>query len=262
MTFFTSPLLAQLPHLHHGFFTRSGGVSTGNRASLNCKEDVFDSIENVLENRRRVVKALQGNVWVGLTQKHTPQVFFITEPSRESLIGDALITKTPGLVLSVITADCVPILLSDKEEAIVAAIHAGWRGTFAGVIENTLTLMREKGAENIVACLGPSIQKQSYEVGGEFIDYFNEYHLLEEIDCTAFLTPNAQNKNSYLFDLPMLVTHVLASNGVESIDRINKDTYTSPDLFFSYRRKTHLKEEGMGCQTSSIVIKEAKGDIV
>ncbi|MBX9976914.1 MAG: polyphenol oxidase family protein, partial [Alphaproteobacteria bacterium] len=171
---FYASSLTQIPSLRHGFFTRHGGVSEGYFASLNCKGR-DDNPAHVHKNRRRITNFLGGRTWIGLDQKHTNNVLFIDKPLDHSPSADAMVTTTPGLVLGIITADCVPILLADKQKPIIGAVHSGWRGTFDGIIENTIALMREKGATDIIAAIGPCIHQESYEVGPEFREYFENH---------------------------------------------------------------------------------------
>lgn len=247
--FIASPFL-NLSHIRHGFFTRQGGVSEGYLASLNCNQR-NDSNDNVQENRHRVVQALGGSSWVGVDQKHTSHVAFIEKPLEESIVADAIVTTTPGLVIGILTADCAPILLADRKKAIVAAIHAGWQGAFSGVIENTLTMMKEKGATDIVGAVGPCIHQASYEVGPEFHDHFYKSKVSTYMAFSDIFKEGAGDKLQ--FNLPKMVHGILGFHDVEA-DCSHNNTYTDEVRFFSYRRKTHKNEPPQGGQASAICL--------
>ena len=258
---FTSTLLKEISYLNHGFFTRQGGVSEGPYESLSCKEKNLnpnfpvDPLSNILENRRRIVEQLGGKQWVSLNQKHSPHVILADKPfeSPEPHV-DAIVTSTPGLVISVLTADCVPVLLAARNKPLVAATHAGWKGAFDGVIENTLTLMREQGAEEIVGAIGPSIQQEYYEVGPEFHDYYQSHALSQDTPFEVFFKKSGKH-GRFLFNLPKLVYMLMDRAGVSVIDDLGLDTYSKGETFFSYRRSTHEGHGMFGNQSSSIMIR-------
>ena len=134
-------VLAGLPH---GFLGRTGGVSTGAVASLNCGLGAGDDPAAVAENRRRAGEGvLPGARMVGVYQVHSPLCVTVAEPwddeSRPE--ADALVTNRPGLLLAIVTADCAPVLLADREAGVVGAAHAGWKGAFGGVCEATVAAM-------------------------------------------------------------------------------------------------------------------------
>ncbi|MCY1668233.1 peptidoglycan editing factor PgeF [Rhizobium sp. SL86] len=241
--------------IRHGYFTRQGGVSGGLYASLNVGLGSNDVRRDVLENRRRVA------AWFGqplerlatVNQVHSPDVVTVDETyAGERPSADGLVTKTPGLVLGVLAADCGPILFADPKNRIVGAAHAGWKGAFYGVAENTIEAMLALGAERseIVACLGPSIAGKSYEVGPEFVDRF----LSENPDYRRFFSPSAKPGHA-MFDLPALTTERLLKAGIRA-ENLGLDTYPDTGRFFSYRRTTHLAEPDYGRQISAIAITE------
>ena len=139
-----------LAGVKHGFFGREGGVSSGIYASLNAGAGSNDDPANVLENRRRIAEAfgVDRDHLTGVHQVHSPTAVFIDAPwAGERPRADALVTTAPNLAISILTADCTPILFADSEAKVIGAAHAGWRGTIGGVIENTVRLMEEHGAE-------------------------------------------------------------------------------------------------------------------
>jgi YfiH family protein len=173
-----SPALAQFDWLVHGFSTKAGGVSDfGGARVLNLGYTEWDSRDNVRTNRARFQAAL-GAAAMRMTlvrQIHSDIIHEFSAPAESAPRGDALITRTPGLLLAVGTADCVPILLADPRQRAVAAIHAGWRGTLARITEKTLGRMQMSFGTrpaDIVAVVGPAIGGCCYEVGPEVVQAF------------------------------------------------------------------------------------------
>ena len=174
-----TPLRASIldaPGLTHGFFTRAGGVSTGVYESLNGGVGSQDDPRSVAENRRRMAAHLGVDPAHFLVpyQIHSPKALIVTQAFAERPRCDALATATPGLGLGVTGADCGMILFADREARVIAAAHAGWKGALNGVLEATLDAMETLGARraSTAAVLGPTISRNSYEVGAEFADRF------------------------------------------------------------------------------------------
>ncbi|MFC3076287.1 peptidoglycan editing factor PgeF [Shinella pollutisoli] len=240
--------------VRHGFFTRAGGVSDGIWRGLNVGLGSHDAREKVLENRARVCRwfRVPPDRLATVHQVHSPDVVTVddgydgTRPA-----ADALVTATPGLVLGVLTADCGPILFCDPEARVVGAAHAGWKGALAGVLENTIAAMERLGArrDRILASLGPSIGRQNYEVGPEFVDRF----LAADAGHARFFTPS-QKPGHALFDLPGLTTERLGRAGVTA-ENLDICTYPDEERFFSYRRTTHRQEPDYGRQISAIMVR-------
>ncbi|NKN38390.1 peptidoglycan editing factor PgeF [Agrobacterium sp. a22-2] len=252
-----SPLLAEAPEsrIRHGFFTRRGGVSEGIYRGLNVGLGSNDDRDRVLENRARVSRwfGLQPERLATVHQVHSPDVVTVSadyDGARPT--ADAMVTVTPGVVIGVLSADCGPILFADAKNGIVGAAHAGWKGTLTGVLENTVDAMVALGADRrqIVACLGPSISKASYEVGPEFIDRFVSHDPAYQV----FFTPSPKDGHA-MFDLPALTLKRLTDAGVRA-ETIGLCTYADPQTFYSYRRTTHAGEPDYGRQISAIAIME------
>jgi len=254
----SSSILSQSRDVHHGFFTRQGGVSRGVYASLNCGPGSGDDSAHVTENRARVMRALgfpagpaQGlNT---LAQIHSAKVVRLRQalPSGRYPRADALVTDVPGLVVGALAADCVPVLFADMVGKVVAAAHAGWKGALAGIVDATLVSMGELGAqaERIVACVGPCIQQQSYEVGAELRQRF----VAADPDNGAYFR-GSERAGHFMFDLSKYVSHRIEAAGVASVERLEVDTYTNEQDFFSYRRTTHRGESDYGRQVSAIAL--------
>ncbi|MEM8775695.1 MAG: peptidoglycan editing factor PgeF [Pseudomonadota bacterium] len=236
--------------LQHGFFTRKGGASSGVFEGLNCGYGSSDLAEVVSINRERVANVLGVNSshLVTLHQVHSTDVVVLDAPPEEKLRADALVTATPGIALAVLTADCQPVLFADPEAGVIAAAHAGWRGAFDGVLEQTLDAMEKKGArrESIRATIGPSISQSVYEVGPEFFERFID----EDPANSVFFINNDAGK--YLFDLPGYGLRRLRSAGVEQASWTRNCTYSDATRFFSYRRATHEGEADYGRLISAI----------
>jgi YfiH family protein len=170
--------LARIPWLVHGFSTRVGGASRqDDKRMLNLGYTEWDERARVDENRRRFVGALGAAEmeFTGLRQFHSSMVRIFRRASTVRLKGDALATRKRRLLLTVQTADCVPILLADTRKRVVAAVHAGWRGTAARVAQKTVGDLRMHFGtrpEDVVAAIGPSIGGCCYEVGPDVAHEF------------------------------------------------------------------------------------------
>jgi len=211
--------------------TRAGGFSTPPFSSLNLGLHVGDNQQHVQANRQLIVeKYLPANpVW--LNQVHSSDVIMVDEHFDHStvLTGDALFTRQHNQPLAIMTADCLPILLSTRCGSEIAAIHGGWRGLNAGIIANTVSKFSFP-ASDIIAWLGPAIGAQQFEVGAEvkakFIEQSNEYE-------QAFKLLNA---NKYMLDIYAIARLQLRQTGVKTISGGEHCTVSQPEMFFSYRR--------------------------
>lgn len=249
--------LAAVLHTKHGFFTREGGVSEGIYASLNAGLSSGDDKEKVIKNRVRIAEKLGvkvENLCVA-SQIHSADALVVDTPwpADQPPEADALITDKPGIAVSVLTADCLPILLADTQHKVVAAVHAGWKGAFGGVIEAALEKMESLGADknHIIAAIGPAIAQGSYEVDSGFHRRF-----IDEDEHNAIYFLPVQKEGRYLFDLPGYGKDRLANAGIHHINILAHDTYFEEDRFFSFRRSTHKGETAYGRQLSAICIKE------
>lgn len=242
---------AALEGVPHGFLGRRGGVSTGLHAGLNVGLGSDDDRAAVLANRDLARDAvLPGAALVTLHQVHSPDVMTVTAPipldARPQ--GDALVTDRPGLLLGVLTADCVPVLLADRQAGVVGAAHAGWKGALGGVTDATIAAMEALGADRarIAAAIGPCIGRASYEVSEAFADPF----LSEDADNARFF--GAERPGHLMFDIAGYVAARLANAGVGRVDMLDEDTCSQPGRFFSYRRSCLRGEPGYGRQISLI----------
>lgn len=243
----TSDLLSPL---RHGFFTRLGGASSGIFEGLNCGLGSTDQREAVQLNRTRVATAMDvpPERLARVHQVHSPDVAVIDGETDGSIAADAMVTRTPGVALSILTADCQPVLFADQDAGVIGAAHAGWRGALDGVLEATIASMIDLGArrEHIVAVIGPTISQRAYEVGPEFFDSF----MAENSDNARFFANGEGDR--MLFDLPGLGLHKLRNAGIAAAEWTGHCTYSDANRFYSYRRTTHQKEADYGRLISCI----------
>jgi YfiH family protein len=240
--------------LPHGFLGRRGGISDGVVAGLDtglrgmAADD--PALEAIRENRRRAAAAVQpGARLVGVYQVHGADCVTAGDwNDDERPHADALVTDQPGVLLSVLTADCAPVLFADREAGVIGAAHAGWKGAVAGVTDSTIAAMEALGAQRsrIMAAIGPCIAQPSYEVDQGF------YRKLVEIDPAnaRFFVPGRHEH--YQFDLEFYVAAGLESAGIGEVERFGLDTYADAARFFSFRRATHRAEPDYGRQISMI----------
>lgn len=246
--FVTAPTLEGIAH---GFFGRRGGVSTGDLASLNCGLGSGDDPALIAENRQRVTDAaLPGATLTGLYQVHGNRCVTIDGSSdlAARAEADALATRTPGVLLGILTADCVPVLFADRDAGVVGAAHAGWKGAIAGVTDATLDVMESLGARraHIAAAIGPCIGRASYEVDDGFVQRF----LTDDPANERFFA--AGKPGHAMFDIAAYVAARLAAAGVTRIAIGGQDTYAEGQDYFSYRRACHKGENTYGRQLSVI----------
>ncbi len=240
-----------LEGLSHGFLGRRGGVSTGVVAGLNVGLGTGDEADAVAENRRRAVAAVApGARLATVYQVHSPDCVTVTAPwpDAERPHADALVTDRPGLLLGIVTADCAPVLLADRQAGVVGAAHAGWKGAVGGVTDATIAAMEALGAERsrIVAAIGPCIAQTSYEVDTGFRDRF----LAEAPGNAQFF--GAGRADHFQFDLEGYVAARLKAAGIGAVEPLGLDTYPQADRFYSFRRATHRAEPDYGRQISLI----------
>jgi YfiH family protein len=208
---------------------RTGGVSSGAFESLNLSDGVGDRAAHVAENRlllARYARLPAEPQW--LAQRHGARIVHDDAPPFDR-DADGAVTRRSGRVCAITTADCLPILLCDRAATTVGAVHAGWRGLAAGVIEAGLEAMRTDAAE-LLAWLGPGIGPDVYEVGEEVrMRMLRAYPDVEH----AFRPSRAGHWRA---DLAGIAEHVLRRRGVSSITNCGRCTYSEPDAFFSHRR--------------------------
>ncbi len=246
--YFYYPLLENTGMVRHGFSTRLGGVSTGEFSSMNFNTTRGDSLEHVEENFKRFCAAI-GCDWdlaVMSHQTHTVNVETITA----DMVGkhrsfwekkpfqdvDGLITNVPGVVLITSYADCVPLYFLDPVKKVIGLSHSGWKGTVARMGAVTVSKMQKEYGCNpsqILACIGPSICQDCYEVGGEVAEQFRQ--VFSEEEAKQILRLNDAGR--YQLDLWKANTLILKQAGIleDHIAVTNVCTCCNPDLLFSHR---------------------------
>jgi len=238
--------------ISHYFFNRLGGTSKGIYKSLNCGKGSKDKIANISKNLKIVSKKIgctSGNL-VSLNQIHSNKVYKISSIPKKRLIGDAMITNKRNIAISILTADCAPILIIEKKQKFVGAIHAGWKGAFKGIVKKTIQLLKKNGCseKDMIVCIGPCIKKNSYEVKNDFFKLFKDKNK-KNVNFFAF------KKKKIYFDLSEYIKSQFYENGVKKIDIIRKDTYALKNNFFSSRRAKKNKHNDYGRNISAIMIK-------
>jgi YfiH family protein len=249
-----SKKLLKQKEIRHGFFNKLGGKSIGIYKSLNCGPGSKDKRNKIAENLKIVKNKIDKkskDIFL-LHQFHSNKFVFIGKNfnfNKRKIKADAIITNQKKLPIAVLTADCVPILLHDNKRKIIAAIHAGWKGSFKGIIKNVIDFMLSRGCKenSITAAIGPCIQKNSYNVGNEFKKRFIKKNKNNRIFFKI-------KKNVIYFDLPNFVKSQLKSYKITKIDMINIDTFVKKNNFFSARQSLKLKHDDYGRNISIIMI--------
>ena len=209
--------------------TRTGGVSTGPWATMNPADHVGDVAAAVAANRQRLASQLAlpaAPRW--LTQVHGTRVVEAGD-TEAGVEADAVVSRAPGEICAVLTADCLPVLFCDRAGREVAAAHAGWRGLAAGVLEQTVTRMQAPGRE-LLAWLGPAIGAGAYVVGEEVRAAFIDH----EVQAATAFRPAADG--GWHADLYALARQRLHNCGVTAVYGGTLCTYSDRERFFSYRR--------------------------
>ncbi len=248
-----SKKLTKIKNLKHGFFNSIGGHSKKIYKSLNCGPGSLDNKINVKKNLQIVRKKISNkakNIFL-LHQIHSNKFIFIDKKynNRNKPKADAIITDQRNIPIAVLTADCVPILIYDGKTKMIAAIHAGWKGAFKGIVNRVIKFMIKKGCEleNITAVIGPSISQKNYEVKEDFKKKFikknkNNYKFFKK------------KKSKLYFDLTSYIYSSLKKIKITNIDVLNIDTFDIKNKFFSARRALKLKHNDYGRNISIIML--------
>ena len=249
-----SKKLSKFQQINHGFFDKKGGKSTGIYKSLNCGIGSSDSKKNVLNNLKVVCKKINcsSKNLILLNQIHSNKFYFINKNykfKKKKLNGDALITNVKKIALGVLVADCVPVLIYDKNLKIISVIHAGWKGVYKEIIKKVVKFLIKKGSntKNLVAVIGPSISEKSYEVQKDFKSKF-----LKKDKQSKFFFKIRKNKT--YFGLNKYVYYHLKKLGIKNLEIIKKNTFDPKNNFFSARRSIQNKENDYGRNISVIMI--------
>ncbi len=232
-------------NIQHCFFSRKNGVSKGIYESLNCGIGSNDNKKNVEKNLDIVSEKfnIKKNSLILMRQTHSNNVKIIENKNNlERIDCDAMLTKSSGIALSVLTADCVPILIYEKEKGIIGCIHAGWKGAINEIIENTLKKLveMEGSIKQLVVSVGPCISQRNYEVKN---DFYSEFIKKSKDNNSFFLK---REKNTFNFDLRGFVNKKFKDFGVPEIENVLIDTFANKNEYFSHRRAKKLGQDDYG----------------
>ena len=227
--------------------TRNGGVSIDEKyKSLNLGTYTNDRIEYIIENKRRLCDELSisERSMYNAHQIHGDKIIDINneivsmtdDEKRSKLDGcDAMITNIKGICITVTTADCVPVLIYEKNNHVAAAIHSGWRGTLKNIAEKTITKMKDKydcSVHDMKAVIGPCISGKNYQIGNDIKDIFTS----ADKEYGKFFI-NDKNKGKSRMEIRRIVEFQLKSCGIKDIDVSKHCTFEEENLFFSARRQ-------------------------
>ncbi|NNU16373.1 peptidoglycan editing factor PgeF [Parvularcula sp. ZS-1/3] len=244
-------LTSNLLNAPHGFFGREGGVSEGIFASLNGSLHSGDELEPVTENRQRMTEALGAEHVLTAKQTHSARAILVGEPfpPDQRPEADALVTGKAGLAVGVLAADCVPVLFDGGD--LVAAAHAGWRGSLGGILEATVALMEAEGVarENLRAAIGPHLRGSHFEVREDLLSEVTAKYP----DADQFFTK--KDAEHWHYDHTGFVRARLIEAGISDdlIADTGGNTLAEPQRFFSYRAACHAGEKQFGHNLSAIV---------
>lgn len=218
---------------------RQSGFSSGAYSSLNVGLHVGDDKVTVVRNREQLP---YHNKIQWLEQVHSNMCITLPSEEREA---DASISRHVAFACAVMTADCVPILLSNTEGTEVAAIHAGWKGLASGIVARTVASMRSR-SDSLMAWIGPAISQANYEVSSEVVEHFAPW---------SSSYRSSDNSGKFLLDLPAITFSQLRQAGVDNITKSDLCTYERDSQFFSHRRSVHEGTAPCGRQVSVIGFK-------
>jgi len=248
-----SKKLSRLKSIEHAFFNRLGGKSTGIFKSLNCGPGSSDKQKNIQKNLEVVSNKInsKSKKIVLLNQVHSSKFHYISKHSdlNSKFEGDALVTDKKNVPIAVLTADCAPILIYDKNRGMIAAIHAGWKGAYKGIVKKVVKFMIKKGcsSKDMIAAIGPCISTNNYEIKEDFKKKFINK------DKKNILFFKRVKKKNY-FNLNKYIHCQLESLNIKKIDIINKDTFNAKNNFFSARRSISRNQNDYGRNISIIMI--------
>tara|TARA_B100000029_G_scaffold411950_1_gene414479 strand:+ start:18 stop:743 length:726 start_codon:yes stop_codon:yes gene_type:complete len=230
------------------FFNRNGGVSSKEFKSLNCSISSSDSKENVKKNLNIAKENFKSKEILLMNQIHSNKIYFFKKADK-TINADGIISRNPNIALGVLTADCAPIIILGKKN--FGIIHAGWRGAFSGIIENSVNQFTRQGdsIDSLNFFVGPHLKKKSFEVKKDFLTIMKRY----EICPKKFLE---EKNNKIFFDFSELIKSKFKKLGVENFHISNEDTFSNPKKFFSYRYYCKKGIKNCGRQISLVGIKD------
>jgi len=242
---FFSKKFKTFKNIKHCFFSKNGGVSQGIYNSLNCGLGSEDKKKNVLNNLNIVSNKMGVNIenLFTMNQTHSNKVVVIDDTNKhiQRVNSDALVTSQKNITISVLTADCVPVLIYDEVNKIIGSVHAGWKGAAGGIIENTLNeffKINKNGKINVA--IGPCIGVGNYEVGREF---YSKFIQLSKKNNNFFIETK---NNKFFFNLRKYINSKFEDLRVNHVENIDFDTFSENKKFFSFRRSRQVGEKDYG----------------
>jgi len=251
---FFSKKLEKFQNLKHCFFSRKNGFSKGLYKSLNCGQGSKDNKKDILKNLEFVCKKMECKTesLISLNQIHSNKVlhFESKKSIKNKLSADAIVCEVKNTAISILAADCAPILFFDPNKKIIACAHSGWKGALNGIIKNTIIKFNELNSKNedLIAVVGPCISRKNYEVKNDFVENFLSKDKKNEI----FFDKIDSEKQK--FDLRAFINKELMNCNIKNIENIQMDTFSNEELFYSYRRSQIKKESDYGRCISVIIM--------
>ena len=251
---FFSKKLEKFKNIKHCFFSRKNGVSKGLYESLNCGIGSNDNKEDVLKNLEIISNKINcnKNSLITLNQKHTNQVVYFKNDTsiKNKVTADAIVSEVKNVGIGILTADCAPILFYDPKKKIIGCAHSGWKGALNGIIKNIVKKFNElnSNSNDLIAVVGPCIDKKSYEVKEDFFNKFVSYENNNKIFFEKI------NNGKFLFDLRGFINKEISISGITNIENLEMDTFSQKEFFYSYRRSQHNKEKDYGRCISVILM--------
>lgn len=208
-------------------------------------------LNEIDKNINNIKSELSAERLIILKQVHGNNIIYDYElDDKESYEADGVVTTNKKIAISILTADCVPVLLSDIDGSVIGAAHCGWKSATNNIIANISKKMRQKTNSKLVSVIGPCIQQKSYEVDGEY-----NKNIIKENPINKNLFTQSKNKGKYMFDLPGYVKYKIKDEDIDIVCEINDDTYSMPEKYPSYRRSFHNGTKYTENILSAIIIK-------
>ena len=228
-----------ISNIGYGFFTKNGGCSNNNYASLNCNHNT-DNDQNIVNKNINIAKknlGLNKSKLKFISQIHSNQVIIIDKNNfSTSVEADGSITQDKDISLAVLTADCCPIFIYDSDINFICCLHAGWKGCLLNIVGSAIKQIQtiQSNVNKIFAIIGPCLNKANFEVSSDLKDQF----IIKDSNYDRFFTYIDSTKKT-LFDMRGLIQFQFNNNMINNVYNIDLDTYENEDLFFSHRRSTH-----------------------
>jgi len=228
-----------ISNIGYGFFTKNGGCSNDNYASLNCNHNTDDD-QNIVNKNIKIAKkklGLDKSKLKFISQIHSNQVIIIDKNNfSTSVEADGSITKDKDISLAVLTADCCPIFIYDSDINFICCLHAGWKGCLLNIVGSAIKQIQtiQSNVNKIFAIIGPCLDKANFEVSSDLKKKF----IVKDSNYDKFFTYINNTKKTH-FDMRGLIQFQFNNNMINNVYNIDLDTYDNEDLFFSHRRSTH-----------------------